>query len=683
MMPYFIADALLAAACGMLSLAVWVWLGKPRDPPLDRMLRLVGVFFLALAVVHARTAWTAWAPADGVKWAAAGVGLLAAVWVWRCLPGLKALPSSTHLLAINQELAEVLDKHALAERELRKLSMALECSSSMVVITDTEGRIEYCNPAFCQCSGYAPQEVLGQKTSLLQSGFTDPSIYRDLWQNISQGRSWQGEFLDRRKNGDLYWSMVYIAPVRDGDRISNFVAVSHDISELKNSEETIRRLAFYDPLTELPNRALFKERLEQTALRARRDQRMFALMYLDLDRFKNINDTLGHVVGDKLLVEVGRRLRQQLRGTDTVARLGGDEFAIILSDLGTPGYAASVGHSLCEALSRPFIIDGHELFLSASIGISLYPDDHTDLEQLICMADSALYSAKDAGRDQFAYYSEAASPLSLERLALEMDLRHAVERRELSVHYLPKVDLADGRLMGLEALLRWQHPQLGTVPPSRFLAVAEETGLSASLGEWLLREVCRQIKDWREAGFGWPVALNLSARQYRDKNLLAGLDAILAEAGIIGEGLEFEIPEAAVMGYPEQAASVLAGLKRRGARLSIDDFGTACSSLSCIRRFRVDALKIDRSFIGESATDPDSVSVVRAVIALAHSLGLKVVAEGVETRAQFELLRQEGCDEAQGYFFSRPLPPEEVLARFHGPGAEPFFWGDVCPVACE
>jgi diguanylate cyclase (GGDEF)-like protein/PAS domain S-box-containing protein len=681
------SDLLIVAAYYSIPFALWALVKKRGDLEFDWMLRLFALFIFLCGTTHLVGVWTTWVPdywlAGLVKLATALVSLVTAVLVWPLLPRLVALPSPSQLLEINGELAEVLEQHRQAEAQLRKLSMAVEHSSSMVIVTDTEGRIEYCNPAFCQCSGYEEPEILGQRVSILRSGFTDPSVYQDLWRTLSQGQSWQGEFLDRRKSGDLYWSMVYIAPVRaEGDGVSHYVAVSHDISELKNSEETIRRLAFYDPLTELPNRALFKERLEQTLLRARRDRGMFALMYLDLDRFKNINDTLGHIVGDRLLIEVGRRLRQQLRGTDTVARLGGDEFAVILGELWTAEFAATVGKSLCEAMSAPFSVDGHELFVSASIGISLYPDDHTEIEQLIRMADSALYAAKDLGRDQFAYYSEIANPLSPERLALERDLRYAAERGELSVEYQPKVDLADGRLIAVEALLRWRHPRCGWIAPERFIAVAEETGLIAPLGEWMLRAVCRQVKEWRQAGFDWPVAVNLSARQFRSRDLLATVDAILEEAGVVPGQLEFELTESTVMDNPEQTAGILNGMRARGFRLAIDDFGTGYSSLSLLKRFRVDALKIDRAFVCGIESDPDDISIVRAVIALAHSLGLQVVAEGVETLAQREFLRREGCNQAQGYYFSRPLPPGEVLARFHDAealGRSPVW---ICPVAC-
>ena len=415
---HVVSDTLIVISYYSIPFALLALARRRHDLNSSWMPKLFGLFALLCGTFHLLSVWKAWAMdywlAGMAKAVTAGVSMATAILVWILLPKLVALPSARHMMEINEELAEVLERHREAEHELRKLSMALEYSSSMVIITDTDGIIEYCNPAFRQGTGYEESELLGQKISILGSGFTDRTIYQDLWNTISEGQSWQGEFLDRKKNGDLYWSMVYIAPVRsEGDRITHYVAVSHDISELKNSEETIRRLAFFDPLTELPNRALFKERLEQTLLRARRDKSMFALMYLDLDHFKNINDTFGHVVGDKLLIEVGRRLRQQLRGTDTVARLGGDEFAVILGDVASVNGVAAVGKSLGDALGTPFCVEGQVLFVSASIGIGIYPDDHTEIEQLIRMADTALYKAKDSGRNQYAFHGETANSPSL------------------------------------------------------------------------------------------------------------------------------------------------------------------------------------------------------------------------------------------------------------------------------
>ncbi|SMF95251.1 PAS domain S-box-containing protein/diguanylate cyclase (GGDEF) domain-containing protein [Methylomagnum ishizawai] len=416
---HVVSDGLIVLSYYSIPFAILALVRRRTDLQFDWMLRLFGLFIFLCGTTHLLAIWTTWVPdywlSGLVKAVTALASMATAALIWPLLPKLVAIPSARQLLAINQELAEILEKHRATECELRTLSLAMAHSSSMVIITDIQGVIEYCNPAFCQGTGYEERELLGHKVSILGSGFTDPAIYQDLWRTLSEGRSWQGELLDRKKNGDLYWSMLYIAPVKDGDgAITHYVAVSHDISELKNSEETIRRLAFYDPLTELPNRALFKERLEQALLRARRDNRMFALLYIDLDRFKHINDSLGHIVGDKLLIEVGQRLKRQLRGTDTVARLGGDEFAVILGDLADPGMAAEIGHALCVAVDSPYSIDGHALSVSASIGISLYPEDHIDIEELIRMADNALYRAKDAGRNQFAYYSKAPDPVRLE-----------------------------------------------------------------------------------------------------------------------------------------------------------------------------------------------------------------------------------------------------------------------------
>ena len=661
------SDALIAAAYFSIPFALLALVRKRSDLAYGHIVTLFGLFILLCGATHLMSIWTLWWPAYWLagllKLATALVSVGTAVLIWPILPKLLALPSPSELLKVNQELAEALDKYKAAANDLKKFSLAVEHSSSMVVVTDTSGVIEYCNPAFCAVTGYGKDEVVGKKTSLLRSGYTPQETYENLWRRIGSGQPWHGEFIDRKKNGEAYWCLEYIAPIKDeAGAIIHYVAVSHDISELKNSQETIRRLAFYDPLTALPNRTLFNERIGQTLSHAKRNNTLFALMYVDLDRFKNINDTLGHFVGDKLLILVGQRLRKHLREEDVVARLGGDEFAIVLNDIHQVEAVAAIAENLSRAMNQPFKVDGFELFSTASIGISVYPTDHCEIDQLTRMADTALYSAKDKGRNKFEFYSELSNHLSVERLTLEMDLRYAVQRGELMVYYQPKFSLADERVVGLEALLRWNHPRYHTIPPCQFIPVAEETGLIIQLGEWVLREVCLQINRWKDLGVDWPVAVNLSARQLREGSLFEHLDALLAETGVDPARLEFEITESMIMGNPEKALGILHALKKRGLGLAVDDFGTGYSSLSYLKRFPVDTLKIDMSFVRDIASDNDSACIVKAVISLAHSLGLKVIAEGVESGEQAQYLREKGCDEAQGYFYGHPLPAGELQA---------------------
>jgi diguanylate cyclase (GGDEF)-like protein/PAS domain S-box-containing protein len=662
------SDTLIVLAYYSIPFALYVFVRRRGDLAYSWLLRLFSIFIFLCGTTHLLDILTLFQPyywlSGLVKAMTAAVSVATAALIWPLLPKLLALPSPAQLLKVNRELNEALDKHERIENELRKLSLAVKHSSSMVVITDTQGGIEYCNPAFCRITGYAESEVVGQKASILKSGFTDPSVYQDLWTTLARGDAWQGEFLDRKKNGDLYWCMEYIAPMlNEQGAVTHYVAVAHDVTDLKNSEETVRRLAFYDPLTELPNRALFRERLEQAVRHANRTGLRFALMYLDLDRFKNINDTLGHVFGDKLLITVGQRLRQCVREEDTVARLGGDEFAIVLNELYQPEGAGRVADSIVQIMNQPFELESHHLFVTFSIGITLYPDDHDDVDQLIKMADTAMYNAKEMGRNQYAYYNEISNAMTMERLSLETGLRFAVERGELQVYYQPKFELDRERCVGLEALVRWQHPSFGILSPERFIALAEETGLIVTIGEWVLREVCRQIKQWQAIGIDLPVAVNLSAWQFREKNLLAVIDRILAETEVAPDRLEIEITESTAMNNPEQAASILQQMKNRGLTLSIDDFGTGYSSLSYLKRFPVDTLKIDRSFVRDIHASHDDASIVCAIIALAHGLGLTVIAEGVETRDQVEFLKAQRCDQMQGYYFSHPVPADELVRQ--------------------
>ncbi|MDD5329996.1 MAG: EAL domain-containing protein [Sulfuricella sp.] len=549
-----------------------------------------------------------------------------------------------------------------AEENLRKLSRAVEYSPNAVIITDLRGSIEYVNPKFTEINGYEAEEVVGRNPRLLASGETPPELYREMWTALASGVEWRGEFRNRRKDGELYWCLESISPVKNEyGAVTHFVGMMEDISERKLAESTIRRLAFYDPLTDLPNRRLMRERLERAIIWSRREESLTALLYIDLDRFKTVNDTLGHGIGDALLKAVSARLAHCVREEDTIARLGGDEFAVVLGNVHGSEEAATVAEKIIEIMEAPFPLGGHEVFASASIGISLYPTDSTNLDTLLKNADIALYQAKDLGRNTFQFYSESVNTLAMERLELEIGLRKAVERGELYLEYQPQLDLANGEIVGLEALARWRHPTLGSIPPAKFIPLAEETRLIVPIGEWLLRAACNQLRAWHDAGFGHlSVAVNLSAVQFRQKGLLETVARALDEAGIPPGKLELEITESILMSNTGETIATLNGLSGLGVRLSIDDFGTGYSSLGYLKRFPVSTLKIDRSFVRDITVDPDDRAIAEAVIALARSLKLWVIAEGVETQAQLEILRQLDCDGIQGYLISRPMAADKV-----------------------
>jgi diguanylate cyclase (GGDEF)-like protein len=436
--------------------------------------------------------------------------------------------------------------------------------------------------------------------------------------------------------------------------VANILAVA---IERKNAEERLAHLAQFDSLTGLPNRHLFHDRLGHAMAQAKRSGHPMAVLFIDLDRFKLVNDTRGHDAGDKLLQEAAARLAQCVRSSDTVGRFGGDEFGAILSELSKPGDASLVAQKIIDAVARPFQLDGHETYVTASVGITLFPADGEEAGALIMNADVAMYRAKEQGRNNYQYFTREMNERALERVRMEAALRRAVERREFLLHYQPKADLKSGAICGLEALLRWRHPERGLVSPAEFIPVLEDTGLIVPVGEWVMEAVCAQIRAWREKGLAVPpVAVNLSARQFQQKDLEATVRRILQTAGVDGSLLEFELTESMLMKDPEAAAHTLQGLKEAGVRLSVDDFGTGYSSLAYLKRFPIDALKIDRAFIRDVTVDPDDAAITLAIISLGHSLKLKVIAEGVETEAQLDFLSAHGCDEMQGFYFARPLP---------------------------
>jgi diguanylate cyclase (GGDEF)-like protein len=435
--------------------------------------------------------------------------------------------------------------------------------------------------------------------------------------------------------------------------------------ERKRTEQSIQVLANYDSLTQLPNRELLQDRMTQAIAQATRQQTLVGLLLLDLDRFKLVNDTLGHDFGDELLKEVASRVKSCIRASDTLSRLGGDEFVVILNGIETASDAAKVARKVIDTLSRPIVLNGHEVVVTGSIGISLFPNDGIDRNALLSNADVAMYRAKEQGRNHFQFYTEGMNAATIERLTLENDLRHAVERDELVLHYQPLLELASGRITGVEALVRWQHPEQGMIPPIQFIPLAEETGLIASIGTWVLREACAQMKRWINDGADpMVVSVNLSSHQFHREDMLRTVTEALEQTGLDPSLLSLEITESSLMVNPDEAVVTLCLLHSMGVGISIDDFGTGYSSLGYLKRFPISTLKIDRSFINDLTENPEDSAIVRAVLAMAHSLSIGVVAEGVETEYQLEFLREAGCDIIQGYHLSKPLSPEDYAARF-------------------
>ncbi|TAN66685.1 MAG: PAS domain S-box protein [Methylobacter sp.] len=557
----------------------------------------------------------------------------------------------------------------LAEAELRIAATAFESQEGMS-ITDANQVILKVNKAFTRITGYSPEEVIGHSHALLNSGRQNAHFYQVLQHNLKQNGYWEGEIWNRRKNGEIYPAWLSITTVSDANnRISNYVAAFTDITKDKEAEQTIHNLAYYDPLTALPNRRLLWERLKHGIELERRDGKQLAVLMLDLDRFKAVNDSMGHLAGDELLQQVAARIRLRLRDVDMVARLGGDEFIVLLEDIAHPEDAARVAEGIVADLSKPFQLfksnNAHpelsrKVRIGASIGISLFPQHGDSPESLMDNADIALYRAKDEGRGCFAYFSEEFTLIARERIALETRLRHATEQRELCVYYQAQIDIDSGLIIGAEALVRWQDPSKGLISPNSFIPIAEETGLIVEIGAWVLRETCWQGKRWIDAGLpSITLAVNVSPHQFRRSDISALVAEVLHETGFPAELLELELTESGLMENEEKAVEVLNNLRTQGVRLAIDDFGTGYSSLAYLKRFPLDVLKIDKSFIDDIPSVQDDMEITATIVAMGHILGFKVLAEGVETLEQLAFLREKGCDTYQGFIKSKPLPAEE------------------------
>lgn len=548
-----------------------------------------------------------------------------------------------------------------ALRDLQLAAKVFEDSKEGIFITNAEKRILAVNRCFTTITGYRESEVLGHKPSLIDSERHDASFIDNLWASVDQGGHWMGEVWNRRKGGEVFPVLQSVSAVRDeGGVLTHYVAILSDISERKESEERIRYLTQHDALTGLANRTLLTDRLEQAIAYARRTGRLVGVMLLDLDCFKLINDSLGHATGDLLLKQVADRLSGHTRAGDTVARLGGDEFMLVLSDIGTENDLASLARHLVGALTAPMTVDGKDVTMTASLGVALFPRDGEVAAALLQNADAAMYRAKELGRNTIQFYAPEMNARMLERFELESGLRRAIERCEFVLQYQPKVELIQGQVIGAEALIRWCHPALGMVSPGDFIPLAEETGLIIPIGDWVIETACRQLKSWHNQGFSdLAVSVNLSARQFQQENLVDFVAGVLAANDLQAQYLELEVTESAVMRNPEQTIDTLQRLKKLGVHISLDDFGTGYSSLNYLKRFPIDVLKIDQSFVRDITSDPGDAAIANAVISLAHNLKHKVIAEGTETEAQVAFLRRNHCDQIQGYCFSRPLPVEE------------------------
>ena len=572
--------------------------------------------------------------------------------LWRRLQGRKAAdatsrsaPPAPPMATLQQQVATTL----------------FECSGEGMVIMDAEFRLLAVNDACCTLSGYSREELVGQRLTQLASSESSRQQYETMRSALLREGTWQGELIKTRKSGEVYPQWVQLQLVHDADGgIAYVVAFLSDLSARRQVEERMRYLSHFDELTGLGNRNLLRERLQSACERGRHGSLALAVLYIDLDRFKILNESLGHEVADRLLREIARRLTHTFSGANTIARLSGDEFVAVLEAYGSLSNLAHSGSRLLSRIGKPIIVDGQELVLGASIGVSLMPDNARDATTLLLQANMAMRHAKHLGGNTLQFFTERLRVPSLENLKLENQLRRAIDEGQLEVFYQPRLSLADDRIEAAEALVRWHHPQQGLLAPGYFIALAEETGLIIPLGEFVLRQACRQARQWQLDGQAEiRVSVNLSVKQLRQGNLVTLVRQVLEETGLPAQMLELELTESQLLDDIDNAISISRQLRALGVRLAIDDFGTGYSSLSYLKRFPVDFVKIDRSFISELEQFGEDAAIVRAIIAMVHSLELQVVAEGVETQAQMDFLKEQHCDEVQGYLISRPVPAEQ------------------------
>jgi len=544
-------------------------------------------------------------------------------------------------------------------------------SDEAIMIAAADLNILKVNRAFTLITGFSAEEVIGQKTNLLKSGEQNAFFYQEMWAAINEVGHWQGEILNKRKNGEIYPEWLNISVKKNAlNEVSHYIGVFSDITNHKNTESRIHFMAYYDHLTELPNRTLLQDRVNQARLHSRRSGRYSALMLLDLDHFKVINDSLGHDVGDSLLVGVAKRLTGCVRAEDTVARLGGDEFVILLYELNadpqaTQLKAATIADKICKLLVKPFQKDQHELHISVSIGITIFQGDAENSAELIKNADNAMYKAKDSGRNKYWFYNTDMKLNADSRLSIENELRNALERAELELYFQAQTHIKKNRICGAEVLLRWNHPLRGVVSPNDFIGIAEQTGLIVPIGTWVLKAACQQIARWNHTGSAKAVeylAVNVSPHQFKQKDFVEVVINAVAASGIHAHQLELELTEGILIQNIDDTLEKLNALKSQGVRIAIDDFGTGYSSLNYLKRFPLDVLKIDKSFVQDITTDSNDAAIVQTIIALANNLNLRVMAEGVETEEQLAFLRERNCDTFQGFLCSRPLPRIDFIA---------------------
>lgn len=588
--------------------------------------------------------------------------------------GFSIIPLSTNKADLFDETGIIIfsDKreHLISERQAKMAEKLFDNSIEGIVLTDSNLRIQQINKTFTEVTGYEIEDVIGKRPSILQSGQHERDFYKDMWATLKRNGMWQGQISNKRKSGEVYleWLSIYSIKNKNAE-IINYIGLFSDLTEKRMTEDHIHNLSHYDALTGLPNRLMFMERLKQSIVIARRAKNNFVLFFIDLDGFKKINDSLGHEAGDVLLQEISMRLNALMRESDTVCRLGGDEFTVIIPAYTSMSDIVTVARKILSELSRVVKISERSVYVSASIGISLYPNDGEDIQELVKNADTAMYAAKDKGKNRYEFYDNEMNRRTLERLTLESCIHRAYDEKKFEIYYQPKIDLYTGSICGAEALIRWFHSkEIGYIAPSQFIPLTEETGMIIPIGEWVLRQVCKDMQEWEEQGIVlFPISVNLSAVQFRDFNLIKMIDTVLSQSQIDPKYIDLEITEGMLMDDIQNSLKMMNQIRGLGVSLSIDDFGTGYSSLKYLKLFPVDTLKIDKSFIDEVPGSPGDCAIVKTIIDLAHNLKMNIVAEGIEKPEQAKFLLENGCCIGQGFYYSHAVTAEELaLIIRHG-----------------